>query len=111
MEQFDLMKYLAHPERKIVTRDGRSVRIICTDRKSEFFPIVALVKTVDDQELCRPYTADGLHYISDGESDIDLFFADGEERFFPDRLSALREDSLRSMIDWLDDSLAALRSL
>lgn len=32
MKQFSLEKYLANPERKIVTREGKKVRIICTDR-------------------------------------------------------------------------------
>ena len=32
MKQFSLEEYLEHPDRKVVTRDGRSVRIICTDR-------------------------------------------------------------------------------
>lgn len=34
MKQFSIKEYLANPSRGIVTRDGRSVRIICTDRKS-----------------------------------------------------------------------------
>ena len=34
MEQFSLEKYLANPSRKVVTRSGHSVRIICTDRKA-----------------------------------------------------------------------------
>ena len=44
MKPFNLEEYLANPNRKIVTRDGRNVRIICTDRKDSDFPIVALVK-------------------------------------------------------------------
>ena len=38
MKQFNLMEYLANPSRKIVTRDGRNVRIICTDKKGTNFP-------------------------------------------------------------------------
>lgn len=33
MEQFSLEKYLKNPNRKIVTRGGKSVRIVCADRK------------------------------------------------------------------------------
>lgn len=32
MEQFNLNKYLENPDRKLVTREGNSVRIICTDK-------------------------------------------------------------------------------
>lgn len=34
MEKFNLEKYLAKPLRKVVTRSGNSVRILCTDRKA-----------------------------------------------------------------------------
>ena len=30
MKEFDLQEYLKHPSQKVVTRDGRKVRIICT---------------------------------------------------------------------------------
>ena len=35
MKQFDLKEYLKGPNKKVVTRDGRNVRIICTDRREE----------------------------------------------------------------------------
>lgn len=40
MKQFNLQEYLAHPERKVVTRDGRKVRIICTDFDNPDFPVI-----------------------------------------------------------------------
>lgn len=49
MKQFNLQEYLAHPERKVVTRDGRPVRIICTDSDAECGSIVAIV-TMDDKK-------------------------------------------------------------
>ena len=42
MKQFNLDEYLQNPSRKVVTRDGRKVRIVCTDKKGAC-PIVALV--------------------------------------------------------------------
>ena len=33
MKQFSLEKWLENPSRKVVTRRGNPVRIICTDRK------------------------------------------------------------------------------
>ena len=44
MEEFSLEKYLKNPNRKIVTRDGRSVRIVCTNRLDENYHVIALVK-------------------------------------------------------------------
>lgn len=55
MKQFNLEEYLKNPSRKVVTRDGRSVRIICTDRVSEKgYPLVALVMK-DGHELVHTY--------------------------------------------------------
>ena len=44
MKQFNLQEYLAHPERKVVTRDSRPVRIICTDFDNPDFPVVAEIQ-------------------------------------------------------------------
>lgn len=72
MEQFSLAEYLKNPTRPIVTRDGRSVRIVCTDRNHKEHPIVALV-LIDGEERVCSYTEDGM-YLSDKHS-RDLFFA------------------------------------
>lgn len=73
MEQFSLEKYLENPNRKVVTRDGNSVRIICTDRVAEQ-PIVALVQ-IKDRESLVTYTANGEYYMAGTATDLDLFFA------------------------------------
>lgn len=74
MEQFSLEEYLKNPSRKVITRDGRAVRILCTDRKDLYqHPIVALVET-DGTEQMYAYKADGL-YITHVQSLRDLFFA------------------------------------
>lgn len=44
MKQFNLEEYLKNPSKKIVTRDGRKVRIICTDFDNHDFPVVAEIK-------------------------------------------------------------------
>ena len=44
MKQFNLAEYLANPSRKVITRDGRKVRIICTDFNNPDFPVVAEIK-------------------------------------------------------------------
>lgn len=73
MKQFDLQEYLKDPGRKIVTRNGRKARVICTDRNSDNRPVVALVQgSVSENAYC--YTRDGLFY-GDTETPGDLFFA------------------------------------
>lgn len=74
MKQFNLEKYLKNPSRKVVTRDGNSVRIICTNRLDELYPIIALVN-YDDSEKCYAYTACGkININQDIDCDLDLFF-------------------------------------
>lgn len=74
MEQFSLTKYLENPDRKLVTRDGRSARIICTDRVGRW-PIVALISDNGEEIICS-FTTDGKKYIPKAEVNLtDLFFA------------------------------------
>ena len=72
MKQFNLEEYLANPSKKVVTRDGRSVRIRCTDKKGTIYPVVALVD-MGSREIALHYTRKGENWISK-ESDRDLFF-------------------------------------
>lgn len=59
MRQFNLEEYLKNPDKKIVTQDGCKVRIICTNRNCERYPVVALVQRgVNENAHC--YTRDGL---------------------------------------------------
>ena len=89
MEQFSLEKYLANPSRKVVTRNGRNVRIVCTDMKYKVYPILALEEIPDDNsEYVYAFTKDGNYEIGD-LSIHDLFFApekDKEQRFNPKTL-------------------------
>ena len=75
MEKFNLDKYLANPSRKVVTRNGRNVRIVCTDMKYKVYPILALEEIPDDNsEYVYAFTKDGNYEIDD-LSIHDLFFA------------------------------------
>ena len=75
MKQFNLEKYLANPSRKVVTRNGRNVRIVCTDMKYKDYPILALEEIPDDNsEYVYAFTKDGNYEIDD-LSIHDLFFA------------------------------------
>ena len=73
MKPFSLEEYLKNPSRKIVTRDGRSVRIICTDAKGDY-PVVALVEIYNGAENVFRVEENG-HFYYDPEDSRDLFFA------------------------------------
>lgn len=75
MEQFSLEKYLENPERKVVTRGGWKVRILCTDRKGTALPIIALVEVTEgEEEKIISYNSDGRDaYLNEK---WDIFFAD-----------------------------------
>ena len=74
MREFNLTEYLKNPSQKVVTRDGREVRIICTDAKGEE-PIIALVYNKNrDEENVYTYNREGIFY-KDNDSCLDLFFA------------------------------------
>ena len=73
MKQFSLDEYLANPSRKVVTREGKNVRIVCTDKKGNDYPVVALIEWEKTEEACD-YTKDGC--LNDGRTtEYDLFFA------------------------------------
>lgn len=75
MKQFNLQEYLKNPNRKVVTRDGRCARIICTNRLDENYPVLALVKN-EDYETCHSYTTFGKLYTNQTtDCELDLFFA------------------------------------
>lgn len=74
MRPFNLDEYLANPSKKVITKDGRPARIICTDKKGNY-PIVALVERYDGAgEDDFSLTKDGRCY-NNGYSYKDLFFA------------------------------------
>ena len=72
MKEFNLTEYLKDPSKKVVTRDGRDVRIICTDYKREQ-PIIALV-TTNTKEDVHFFYKNG-RWSNTNEWDLDLFFA------------------------------------
>ena len=75
MKEFNLNEYLKNPSKKLVTRGGRKVRIICTDRKDVDYPIVVLISNeFGNGESTLYYTEEGKFY-TDSTSSLDLFFA------------------------------------
>ena len=78
MKQFSLDEYLADTTKRVVTRDGKDVRIICTDRKSpnikhSRYPIIALIN-IGKFEEAFSYLQNGS-FNTNGPHYLDLFFA------------------------------------
>ena len=73
MKPFNLEEYLKNPTKKVITRDGRSARIICINAKGNF-PIIALVETYNGNETVLRLKENGRFY-NDTENSSDLFFA------------------------------------
>ena len=70
MKPFNLEEYLKNPKRKVITRDDRPVRIICTDKCDTFGKlIIALIKCENGVENIHTYTSDGTYFPAGG-----LFF-------------------------------------
>ena len=73
MKEFNLDEYLKDPSQKVVTRDGREVRLLCTDAKNDE-PIIALVYNNNrEEENVYTYNRDGSFY-GDNYDCLDLFF-------------------------------------
>lgn len=79
MTQFNLEEWLKDKSRKVVTRDGNPVRIICWDRYSSDDDR-CIVGLVDNGVREDTMYFDKLgHYSTYSEGFYDLFFADKEE--------------------------------
>lgn len=74
MKQFTVEEYQKNPNRKVITREGRSVRILCTDQKGTEYSVVALCTMSNESENCYFYFPSGRMYLS-ADSCMDLFFA------------------------------------
>ena len=70
MKQFNLEEYLANPSKKVVTRDGRPVKIHCTNYNSPQ-PIIA---EIEGSAYSSSFWKNG-RVLSNEDSHSDLFFA------------------------------------
>ena len=73
MKEFNLTEYLKNPSQKVVTKDGKSVRIICTDAKQDY-PVIGLLSLDDKSETTVYYKKNG-RWLADNQDEWDLFFA------------------------------------
>lgn len=79
--KFSLEEYLKDPLRRVVTRDGREVRIKCTDMDGDDdMVIVGLVRySRTGKEMPQSWTKEGQYFPEAGETACDLFFEDSKE--------------------------------
>lgn len=76
IKQFSLEEYLNNPQRKVITRDGRNVRIVCTDRRGlSVKPIAALITIPNGDEIIKTYWENGVATQGYEDNPNDLFFA------------------------------------
>lgn len=81
MKPFNLKEYLANPSCKIVTRDGRSVRIICTNAIGNY-PVIGLILCNDGREYADSFNENG-RWSDAAERNHDLFFSEQEHIDLP----------------------------
>lgn len=77
MKPFNLAEYRKNPSRKILTRSGSKVTILCVDYNSPVepdYPIIARVTSAKGDDRCLTYTKTGAFYNRSKSGD-DLFFA------------------------------------
>ena len=74
MKQFDLEEYKKNPNRKVITRNGKNVRIVCTDMIGTSYPVLAICRVDSTHHCYYSYTLNGKHNLG-VDSRLDLFFA------------------------------------
>ena len=74
MKQFNLEEYLKNPSKKVVTRDGRSVKIHCTN----YIGAQKIIAQVEGNDYSSAFSNDGRFIVGE-ESRCDLFFAEKQE--------------------------------
>ena len=72
MKPFNLEEYLKNPLRKVVTRDGQSVKIHCTNLT--FNGDQHIVAEIESSGYSAMFFKDGKYFKSE-ETPLDLFFA------------------------------------
>ena len=71
MRKFSLEEYLKNPSRKVVTRDGRNVKIHCTNY---YIGNRCIIAEIEGDSFSQPFYRNGK--VQAGESNpSDLFFA------------------------------------
>lgn len=93
LARFSVKEWEANPKRKVVTQDGRDVRILCVDRMDEKreLPVVALVPyewTDDRAEALCEFDADGIQNGNKDDNGWMLYFKETYADVLEDELLA-----------------------
>lgn len=109
MKQFNLEEYLKDPNRKIVTRDGRNVRIICADFDNPDFPVVCEIEghkwplsfmtngtSIKGRQLC----SDLFFAPEKREGWINLYYSGVERTTDGDIVYGTEQDAKRNVHDY-----------
>jgi hypothetical protein len=85
IKPFDLASYKNGA--KVKTRDGHEARIICTDAENPRFPIIALAKLYNEEEVVVHYTLEGKALFADTIHQNDLVIVEEveEPEFWSDK--------------------------
>ena len=76
MKPFNTKEYNDNPSKKVVTRDGRPVRILCTNAKRDF-PVIGLITVKEGNECIEEFKENGK-WSDNPKSELDLFFEEGK---------------------------------
>ena len=71
MKQFNLEEYLVNPSRKVITRDGKPVKIYCTNYIGEQH----IIAQIEHYSYSASFYNDGKYNVDKSFSHLDLFFA------------------------------------
>ena len=71
MKPFSLEEYLKNPLKKVVTRDGRNVKIHCTD----YIGTQHIIAKIENYSYSTSFYNDGKYCSDKSVSHLDLFFA------------------------------------
>lgn len=75
MKPFNLEEYLKNPSRRVVTRDGREVKILCTNY---YLSNQCVIAEIEDIGLSFSFNQYGHQYGNTPDSPLNLFFATGK---------------------------------
>lgn len=89
MKPFNLKEYLKNPSRKVVTRDGRAVKIYCTD----YIDKCSIIAKIEGNAYSYSFREDG-RFVDHKETNNDLFF-DSEKK---ERWVNLYYDKIRNRV-------------
>ena len=101
MRAFNLAE--AKAGKKVVTRSGKSARIICSDMVDDDYSLVVLVMESDGEEL-HTYCLNGCFYADIEKSEQDLFMQTEEQVVYVNVLRCPRSGSVSTMTHITEES-------